>query len=85
MARQLWSTGALCAASTFILQPWSASRCLDTSQQPMGTAAAAVADAGAAATSKLNSLADWLRQQGADIDAIEIKPSPKVSFSEHIR
>ena len=51
----------------------------------MGTAAAAVADAGAAATSKLNSLADWLRQQGADIDAIEIKPSPKVSFSEHIR
>ena len=70
--------GALCAASgvtIYLAVPdGGASAFCDASQQRPQSAVAAAASR----VTELAALADWLRQQGADIDAIQFKQSDKV-------
>ncbi|KAL4425721.1 hypothetical protein ABPG75_009737 [Micractinium tetrahymenae] len=73
-----WAAGALCAASGLalptVLAAQDANAQCHAAEQQGGSAAAAT---GAAAERELAALADWLRQQGADVEAIQFTRSDK--------
>ena len=75
--------GALCAASGLTLYASMAyggasAHCDASQQRPEAATASAAAATAASRAADLVALADWLRQQGADIDAIQFKQSDKV-------
>lgn len=76
-----WTAGTLCAASGLALPSLLAAQ--DTSAQchaveQQGGSGGATTPAATATERELSALADWLRQQGADVDAIQFKQSDKV-------
>ena len=80
----MWRVGAVCAASglalPLVLSAQEQARC-QQQQAPHNNSAAAAATA--ASERELAAFADWLRRQGADVDAITFKQSDKVRRSRH--
>ncbi len=74
-----WRAGGLCAASGLALPNLLAAQNISAqchaAEQEGGTGAAATP---AASLNKLSAFGEWLRQQGADVDAIQFKESDKV-------
>jgi hypothetical protein len=69
--------GAICAASGFAASSWTLADCHDATAPHASDPAASTA-AAAWTAERLSALAAWLREQGADIDAISIKQSDTV-------
>lgn len=64
------AAGAVCAASGLTLQSWSGLR---DDRAHCYVAEQSAAFAAAKSTAELAALADWLRQRGADVDAVDFK------------